>query len=77
MFLITILAKPTLENNEAKEISGAYVNCWINFQLQDGAILLAKYYVEQENWFIEKIDEISWVAEDEFEDDRTALDYFR
>jgi len=35
--------------------------CWIDFQLQDGAEHLAKFYVEQGGWLPKNIQNAAWV----------------
>src|SRR5688500_6877570 len=39
---------------------GAYVNCWIDFKLDDGALMLAKHYIRQAGWRIRRIEEHRW-----------------
>lgn len=46
MFLFTIIAKPSPENDEIDDdIGGAYVNVWVNFAEQDAAEVVAHYYI--------------------------------
>ena len=47
MWLISVEAIPNSKENPkaSKEHGGAYVNCWIDFPLEDGAIELAKFYI--------------------------------
>lgn len=41
--------------------SGAYVSCWINFRLYDGALALAKLYVKAEGWSVQSVDSHTWI----------------
>lgn len=61
---------------DATKSGGAYVNCWINFQLEDGARHLAAYYVNQEGWIVEEIEESRWVQQQASDDNADGLRYF-
>ena len=39
---------------------GAYVGCWVNFRLYEGALLLARFYVRDAGWKIRSVDEHRW-----------------
>ena len=59
MFLFTFLAKINPESRiahdaEFKDVGGAYVNAWIHFKEYEGAEMLAKFYIEEECWTIER-----------------------
>ena len=41
--------------------AGAYVSCWINFRLYEGALELAKFYVRNEGWTIRGVDSHTWI----------------
>ena len=43
------------------ESAGAYVSCWINFPLYEGALELAKYYVRAEGWSVRAVDSHAWI----------------
>jgi len=50
MYLIKFHAKPKPESRHARNCSGAYVNCWIDFAAADGAKVLARHFVEKNGW---------------------------
>ena len=70
MWLISIEVIPNPKENPeaAQEYGGAYVNCWIDFLLEDGAAELAKFYIKQSGWtFLEFTEENLWFEEEECE----------
>ena len=72
MWLISIEAVPDPKKNPkaAKESGGAFVNCWIDFLLEDGAVELANFYIKQQGWiFVEFADEILWFNKEDCKDD--------
>jgi hypothetical protein len=75
MWYFLMKARPK-EATDAEQTAGAYVNCWINFQREDGARHLAEYYVTQEGWVIEEIEESKWVGQETYDDNPTGLGYF-
>jgi hypothetical protein len=40
---------------------GAYVNCWINFRLYEGALALAKFYIRNYGWQIRSLEDHRWI----------------
>jgi hypothetical protein len=76
VFLVELQAKPGPKAENADGASGAYVNCWVNFALEDGARVLAKYYVEDAGWAVIRIDNVSSVEEEQYEGEE-SLQYFR
>jgi hypothetical protein len=66
MFLFTFTAKPKPGTRKAKSISGAYVTCWINFNLLDGAKLLAKHYIEKDGWIVGRKTAESWFEKEDY-----------
>jgi|SRR6185503_8493436 len=70
------LIKTVPREDDAKEIGGAYVNCWINFQLEDGAQQLARFYLEKDGWRIEAVEKTEWVGRETYEDNPDGLNYF-
>jgi hypothetical protein len=77
MWLFTIHAIPDDKSPDFKEVGGAYVNCWINFALEDGAELLAKFYIQQNDWIVLEVSEISWVEEEDYPIDDPKRKYFQ
>ena len=56
--------------------AGAYVCCWINFRLYEGALLLAKFYIRKAGWTVRSLDSQSWF-DDVSEVARDDRRYFR
>ena len=70
MWVITIHAIPNTKENPdaAKEFGGSYVNCWINFLLEDGAVELSKFYIRQNGWIpLEITEDNLWFNQDDCE----------
>ena len=76
MWYFIIRASPTPDTEQAEDSGGAYVNCWINFLIEDGAEHLAKFYVEQAGWMPEVTTEVRWVEQEDYEDDPEHLQFF-
>ena len=72
-----LVATPYPDNDEFKEVVGAYVNCWINFSQEDGAELLARHYITQAGWQPGVLQECTPVSEEQYHDDAETLAYFR
>jgi hypothetical protein len=73
-FVRKVSPKPDTEL--AKEAGGAFVNCWIDFREKDGAETLAKFYLGQEEWDCNEIQEAAWVEALDYEDDAEGLQHF-
>ncbi len=54
---------------------GAYVICWINFAIQDGAELLAKHYIREAGWVPGDFEEVRIVDRDDYGDE-PEVQYF-
>ena len=77
MYFFNILAAPKPGTEQAEDAGGAYVNCWINFPLEDGAELLARFYIGEAGWEPgEKVDQ-RWVEEEDYADEPEWMQYFR
>lgn len=57
LFHFMFAAQPLLDTPEAKDVSGAYINCWVNEDDYSIALKKAKDSIEAENWKIDKLDE--------------------
>lgn len=57
MYLINIHAKPTKESEQYEEVIGAYVSIYLDYKDIEGAMELAKFYVRDEGWEIDEIEE--------------------
>ena len=61
MFIVIIRSAPDPEAEptpETEDIGGAYVSGWIDFKDADGAVELAKYYIEESGWVAEELIEV-------------------
>lgn len=67
MYLINLHAVPTSESDHFNSFLGAYVSAYIDFRDVDGAIQLALFYVEQEGWVVNNVEEDYFLVEDENE----------
>ena len=73
---MTIRAVPKPDSQLALEKAVAYVSCWVNFQLQDGAELLARHYIDQAGWLPEEVEDAVWVVGDDYADDHKNALYY-
>jgi hypothetical protein len=76
MWFLTIRAVPKPESPLANESGFAYVSCWVNFQLQDGAEVLAKYYIDRAGWLPVEVEDAAWVEADGYADDPKHARYY-
>lgn len=76
MWFLTIRAVPKPESQLASERGVAYVSCWVDFLLEDGAELLAKHYIDQAGWLPEEVEDAVWVEKDGYADDPKHALYF-
>ncbi len=58
MFLITIRSYPKKREGKLRKVGGAYINCWIDFKDQRGAVELAKASIRRSGWVPRQITEI-------------------
>lgn len=76
MFLFNLHAVPTKSSEHFNEFVGAYVSVYINYADADGAMQLAKYYVEQEGWVVNNIEDDYYAIESADELEGEQLDLF-
>jgi hypothetical protein len=76
MWFLTIRAVPKPESQLALERGVAYVSCWVDFLLEDGAELLAKHYIDQAGWLPEEVEDAAWVEADGYADDPKHALYY-
>jgi hypothetical protein len=76
-FTFLCVRKPTPKQRSLRRAKeGAYVNCWIDFRLHEGALVLAKFYIRQEGWRIRTLESHRWVN-GPANAGRGAIKYFR
>src|SRR5262245_46043578 len=76
MHYFMIEATPAPDNDQEHGVGGAFVNCWINFILEDGAEVLARYYIKQAGWIPGVAHEHLLVKADTYQDDPENLQYY-
>ena len=76
MWFLTIRAIPKPDSQLALERGVAYVSCWVNFQIQDGAEVLAMHYIERAGWLPEEVEDAVWVVGDDYDDDHKNALYY-
>ncbi len=76
MFWFMICATRKSGAETLAEAPEAYVSCWINFAIREGAELLARHYIDKAGWTPGAIEDACWVEEDDHAG-RPELQYFR
>ncbi len=77
MFLFTIKARPDPANHEiGDDVGGAYINVWVNFPEQEAAEVIAKFYITDSGWIPELTTDISWVVEENYNEEDEDREYF-
>lgn len=76
MYYFMIEATPAPDNTEEQDVGGAYVNCWVNFGLEDGAEVLAFHYIQEAGWVPGTIHERKQVSKDLYQSDPEYLPYY-
>ena len=77
MYLFTIIAKPKPDNLDHKESGGAFVNAYIDFKEEEGAEVLARYFIEDSGWYAEETDEVSFLSKSDLEKDSEEYEFFQ
>lgn len=57
MYQIIAHAKPKKDSEHFEKVLGAYATIFIDYKEIDGAIVLAKHYIEDEGWEIIELEE--------------------
>ena len=77
VFILIIHAKPELENQEATEIAGAYVKCFIEAETLELAEKTALKFLTAENWRAIALEESYAVTENDHIDDPGGLEVYQ
>lgn len=77
MHYFMIEAVPASDNTQEQDAGGAFISCWINFALEDGAELLARYYIERAGWTPGKLHEHKHIKKDMPKDGDEDGEYIR
>lgn len=58
IYYLFLEGKPFTNNEESKEVAGAYINCWVKAKNESSAKDLALKYIHTEGWEILNIEDI-------------------
>jgi len=75
MYWLMIAATPKPETEVREGVKGSFISCWIDFQLQDGAELLARHYIDEAGWTVEAVEDVLYTERSYYED-KPELKYF-
>ena len=73
IYYLLIEARPCANNDESKEVEGAFINCWVNAKNQQSAIKSAKNYIDSEGWETIGIQEINLSCRNYYENEPDLL----
>ncbi|TYQ00454.1 hypothetical protein C7447_1011070 [Tenacibaculum adriaticum] len=76
MYLINVHAIPTKDSEYYDKVVGAYVSLYIDYADIEGAMQLSKFYIEEEGWKVESIDEEYYDLEDENDVDEDQKEFY-
>lgn len=76
MILVNLHAVPTNQSEYFDQFIGAYVSVYINYSDVNGAMQLAKYYVEEEGWVVNNIDDEYYVIDNKEDLDNDQQELF-
>ena len=77
MFKIICSAKPTKKNEIYNEIKNAVVEFYIDYKDFGGAIVLANFYLEEQNWIAEEFSDNYWEIKSEKDVEKIHLDFYK
>ena len=77
MFKIICSAKPTKKNEIYNEIKNAVVEFYIDYKDFGGAIDLANFYLEEQNWIAEEFSDNYWEIKSEKDVEKIHLDFYK
>lgn len=76
MYYLLLEGKPRMNNKESKEVSGAYINCWVKAENETAAIEGAGEYLNSQEWDLLDIEEIYATSRERYLDDPDSLECF-
>lgn len=76
MYFFVIQAAPLEGSCVEEDFRGAYVSCWVDFALREGAEVLARHYIREQGWAPGRIDEMRWVERTDYARDPENVVYF-
>lgn len=76
MYYLLLEGKPHMSNNESREVSGAYINCWVKADGETAAIEEVRDYQASHEWDLLEIEEILAVNRERYLDEPNSLECF-
>ena len=76
MTLLQYHARPKEKPVNSDDISGAYINCWINDDNQKEAERRAIKMMDENGWAVLTLDEASSVTSSDYSEDDQQLEYY-
>jgi len=76
IYYLMMEAKPLPDNEECKELGGAFINCWVNSGDETSAMNKVTEYVSTEGWQIINIEDFFVVTREMYQEESELLDCF-
>jgi hypothetical protein len=77
MYVISLKIKPGYKHQDYGKVAGGFAAVFIDFIKQEGAIELAQYYLEQQEWEVTEIDEELGIVESVADVSSEALESYK
>jgi hypothetical protein len=76
IYYLLLEGKPNLNNEESKEVAGAYINCWVNAEDETIAKDKATKYINSQDWEPLNIEEVYITSRERYVDEPDSLECF-
>lgn len=76
IYYLLLEGKPDINNEESKEVAGAYINCWVKAKDEAAAKDKAIRYIKTQEWEPLNIEEIFVVNRERYVDEPDSLECF-
>jgi hypothetical protein len=76
IFYLLLEGKPCINNEESKEVAGAYINCWVKAKDETTAKDKAMKYINSQGWEPLNIEEIYITSRERYVDKPDSLECF-
>jgi hypothetical protein len=76
IYYLLIEGKPNLNNEESKEVAGAYINCWVNAKDETTVREKAIEYINTQEWEALNIEEVYITNRERYVDEPDSLECF-
>jgi hypothetical protein len=77
MFQINAHTIPTKESDQYGKVVGAYAVIYINYPEIDGAFELAKFYIKENGWIIEELEDDYYVIKSKEDLDDDQIEFYQ